>query len=219
MPFEMASPSARHLIRSLLVGGRQRITIPFDHSSSVRGRAVSATQSQTVGCGPAQSAAALTLACIAGERMATGLFLATIICRCGTANQSVQRLLILRPRMNLLPKTSSRWMVTSGELDHWGKPAVICKRGNREFYFCRGSRGGKRIWICWERCWLIFSAVLRAPSRADAEQAARAASSELKRLEPTLDVYLDLASEEFGTPNAEPGSLPNGGPTMPPSMS
>ena len=137
----------------------------------------------------------------------------------GSRILNVRRLLFLRPPMNLLPKTSSRWTVTSGELDHWGKPTVISKRGNREFYFCRGSRGGRRIWICWERCRLFFSAVLQAPPRADAEEAARVASSELKRLEPSLDVYLDLASEESGVPDAEPGTPPNGGPATPPDNS
>ena len=108
--------------------------------------------------------------------------------------------------MSLLPKMSSRWNVTTDELDHWGQPAVVCKRASREFYFCRGSRGGKRTWICWERCRLIFSAVLQAPPRVDAEEAARAASSELKRLEPTYDVYLDLASEVGSATDAEPSA-------------
>ena len=88
------------------------------------------------------------------------------------------------------------WKVSSEELDHRGKPAVLCRNGDREFFFCRGRRGGKDVWICWERTRMFANRVLQPPAKADAELAASAAESELARLEPGIDIYLDLASED-----------------------
>lgn len=38
-----------------------------------------------------------------------------------------------------------QWLITTNESDKDGKPAVLCSKGDREFYFCRGSRNGKRV--------------------------------------------------------------------------
>ena len=83
------------------------------------------------------------------------------------------------------------WLVTTNEIDTEGKPAVLCSRGDREFYFCRGSRDGKRVWVCWERKRMFVSRSLAAPSRAEAETAAAVAESELKRLEPEFGICFE----------------------------
>ncbi|MFO1458738.1 MAG: hypothetical protein U1G08_04965 [Verrucomicrobiota bacterium] len=88
------------------------------------------------------------------------------------------------------------WKVITDESDHRGLPAVVCRHAGREFYFCRGFRGGRDVWICWERCRLILGTVLQPPPQKDAEGAALAAASQLSELEPTFPVYLDLATEE-----------------------
>ena len=87
------------------------------------------------------------------------------------------------------------WKVSTEELDHRGRPAVVCRNGDREFFFCRGHRGGKDVWVCWERARMLTSRTLEPPDRGDAELAASVAQSELARLEPGLEVCLDLASE------------------------
>ncbi len=92
-----------------------------------------------------------------------------------------------------------RWKISSEELDRTGKPAVICRNGDREFLFRRGRRGGKDVWVCWERVRMLMNRILQPTDRADAEQAASAARAELERLEPGFGVYLDLASENEET--------------------
>ncbi len=101
--------------------------------------------------------------------------------------------------MRPAPLKKDRWKVSMDELDQRGKPAVVCRNGGREFFFCRGRRGGKDVWVCWERTLMFRNRVLEAPDRTDAEQAASAAQSELARLEPAFGVYLDLASEHEDT--------------------
>ena len=80
---------------------------------------------------------------------------------------------------------------------------MVCRRAGREFYFCRGWRGERDVWVCWERCRLVVSKILQPPPREDAAVAARAAAAELARLEPTFPVYLDLAAEERAKASAE----------------
>jgi hypothetical protein len=98
--------------------------------------------------------------------------------------------------MRPAPLKKDRWNVSSDELDHRGKPAVVCRNGDREFLFSRGCRGRMDVWVCWERTFMFTNRRLEAPDRTDAEQAASAAQSELARLEPGFGVYLDLASED-----------------------
>src|SRR5206468_11998178 len=92
-----------------------------------------------------------------------------------------------------------RWKVSSEELDHRGKPAVLCRNGDREFFFSRGRRGGNDVWICWERARLFTNRILQPPARADAEEAALAAQCELARLEPGFGISVDLACEHEET--------------------
>jgi hypothetical protein len=92
-----------------------------------------------------------------------------------------------------------RWRISSGELDHHGKTEVTCRKGDREFLFCRGWRGGKDVWVCCERVRMLANRILQPPDRVDAEQAASAARAELERLEPGFGVYLDLACDDEET--------------------
>ena len=90
-PCGTASPSALHLIRSSSCGEHQRIPRLFGCLSSVRGRAVSGTPIQTVGCGHAQLAAVMTLAFIGGGMVARDSSPRRTISRYEAANQAVQR--------------------------------------------------------------------------------------------------------------------------------
>jgi hypothetical protein len=87
-----------------------------------------------------------------------------------------------------------RWIARIDQ-DHHGEPAVVCRNGSREFFFGRGWRKGKRVWICSERRQLFFCKILVAPLHDEAERAASVAAPEPTQLAPDLTDYLDLASE------------------------
>src|SRR3954454_8478999 len=91
------------------------------------------------------------------------------------------------------------WKVSTEEMDQRGKPAVLCRNGDREFIFRRGWRNGKDVWVCCERVRMLTNRISQPPDRAEAELAASAAQAELSRLEPEFGIYLDLASENDET--------------------
>ena len=73
---------------------------------------------------------------------------------------------------------------------------MVCRHAGRGvLIFVGDSRGGRDVWVCWERCRPILGTVLpTATPKKDAE-GQPAAASQLE-LEPAFPVYLDLATEE-----------------------
>jgi hypothetical protein len=90
-----------------------------------------------------------------------------------------------------LLKRKDRWLVKTGELDHQGKPKVICKHGGIEYCFRRAVRDDRLVWLLWRRYRMFFTAPLNIVGRSEGAAVVEHARQLLEELEPSVEVQFD----------------------------
>jgi len=90
-----------------------------------------------------------------------------------------------------LLKRKDHWSVKTGELDHQGKPEVICKHAGIEYCFRRAVRDDRLVWVVGRRWRMFFTAPLERVGRSEGAPVVEHARQTLQELEPSAEVHFD----------------------------